>query len=311
MNCVSLIGSGFSTFRGRAPLAGPNVSGLHSPFLRARARQDFSGRAVSLKDLLITRLHCRSALTLAALWVAARFLGEKLFGHWLDGRLQRQKEAHEVRLAELKSEQDRQIEKLRGDIGHLQDRGKHSNEREYAATAEIWEKFVDMYHATRVAISGSFQYPDLERMSESALASFLENEDALTREQKTAVVDAENKSDKFSRFINTNNIIKAQHTNYDFRQLIDKRGIFIPKTLKEQFEQGVELCSAAIEQRYAERNGAGLTANYVQEFLGNGPSAFEALKKRMSGQLLFGDRDQVDESETGGRSQSVRPRQAG
>jgi hypothetical protein len=45
----------------------------------------------------------------------------------------------------LKSEQDRQIEKLRADIGHLQDRGKHSNEREYAALSGIWEKFT-MFH---------------------------------------------------------------------------------------------------------------------------------------------------------------------
>ena len=262
-----------------------------------------------MKDLLIPAF-TSLGVTLAGLWVAARFLGEKLFGHWLEGRLQRQQQERAVELEQLKNEQNRQIELLRADIGHLQDRGKHSNEREYAATAEIWEKFVDMYHATRVAISGSFQYPDLERMSESALASFLENEDALTREQKTAVVDAENKSDKFSRFINTNNIIKAQHTYYDFRLLIDKRGIFIRKPLKEQFEQAAELCSAAVGQRYVERNGAGLTADYIQEFLDNGPSAFEALKKRVSGQLLFGDRDQVDESETGGRSQSVRPRQA-
>jgi hypothetical protein len=48
----------------------------------------------------------------------------------------------------LKSEQDRQIEKLRGDIGHLQDRGKHSNEREYTALTGIWEKYADLHAAT-------------------------------------------------------------------------------------------------------------------------------------------------------------------
>jgi hypothetical protein len=67
-----------------------------------------------LKDLLITAF-TSLGVTLAGLWVAGRFLGERLFGHWLDGRLQRQKEAHELRLAELKSEQDRQIETLRAD----------------------------------------------------------------------------------------------------------------------------------------------------------------------------------------------------
>jgi hypothetical protein len=97
-----------------------------------------------LKDLLINAF-VSVGLTTAVLLAAGRFLGERLFGHWLDGRLQGQKEAHELRLAELKNEQDRQIETLRADIGHLQDRGKHSNEREYAALSGIWEKFT-MFH---------------------------------------------------------------------------------------------------------------------------------------------------------------------
>jgi hypothetical protein len=62
--------------------------------------------------------------------------------------LQRQKEAHELKLEELKGEQNRQIETLRADIGHLQDRGKLSNEREYAALTEIWDKFSDLHTAT-------------------------------------------------------------------------------------------------------------------------------------------------------------------
>ena len=119
-----------------------------------------------MEHILVSALTSVLAST-AVLLAAGRFLGERLFGHWLEGRLQSQKEAHEVRLAELKSEQDRQIEKLRGDIGHLQDRGKHSNEREYAALTGIWEKYADLYHAARFAISGSFQYPDLERMTDN------------------------------------------------------------------------------------------------------------------------------------------------
>jgi hypothetical protein len=106
-----------------------------------------------LIDLLISAL-LPVGLTAAALWAAGRFLGEQLFGHWLEGRLQSQKEAHEVELAKLKSEQDRQIELLRGDIGHLQDRGKHSNEREYAALTGIWEKFAHFHAATGNYVRG-------------------------------------------------------------------------------------------------------------------------------------------------------------
>jgi uncharacterized protein with von Willebrand factor type A (vWA) domain len=53
-------------------------------------------------------------LTGAALWAAGQFLGEKLFGHWLEGRLQRQKEAHELKLEEFKGAQNKELEKLKG-----------------------------------------------------------------------------------------------------------------------------------------------------------------------------------------------------
>ena len=106
-----------------------------------------------MEHILVSALTSVLAST-AVLLAAGRFLGERLFGHWLEGRLQSQKEAHEVRLAELKSEQDRQIEKLRGDIGHLQDRGKHSNEREYAALTGIWEKYADLHAATDNYVGG-------------------------------------------------------------------------------------------------------------------------------------------------------------
>src|SRR4029077_20648268 len=78
--------------------------------------------------------------------------------------LQRQKEAHELRLAELKSEQDRQIETLRADISHLQDRGKHSNEREYAALTAIWENYSDLHTLTNTCVIAYIRYPDLQGM---------------------------------------------------------------------------------------------------------------------------------------------------
>ena len=76
-------------------------------------------------------------LTVAGLGVALRLFGEKLFGHWLNERLQRQNQEHAVKLEKLKDEQNqREIEKLRGDIGHLQDRGRRANEEGFSAFAE-------------------------------------------------------------------------------------------------------------------------------------------------------------------------------
>ena len=116
--------------------------------------------------------------TLITLGAAYKLFGERLierlFGHLLDGRLQKEKERHELALANLKHEQDAQIEDLRAMIAHLTDRGKHSNEREYAALSAIWEEFVDLYYATDQCIVGAMQYPDLTRMSEAVSKCFRE-----------------------------------------------------------------------------------------------------------------------------------------
>ena len=129
-------------------------------------------------------------LTAVALWAAGRFLGEKLFGHWLDGRLQRQKEAHEIELAELKSEQDRQIETLRGDIGHLQDRGRRANEEEFSALRAIYDKLEDLFDATSRCVVLYVSAPNLDRMDDEALARFLDEND-FTPGEKAALQNAE------------------------------------------------------------------------------------------------------------------------
>jgi hypothetical protein len=250
-----------------------------------------------------------AGVTVIGLWAAGRFLGERLFGHWLEGRLQRQKEAHDIELAKFKSEQDarlqfqkeaheveleklrdeqnQKIEALRADLTHLLDRGKLSNEREYSALAEIWEQFVSLYYETRRAVVAFIQYPDLEKMQVDRVSAFLETTD-LSKEQKTAVMEAEKKNDKFSYFVRLNNIVKAQHSYFDFGLLLDKRGIFIPSPLKGLFEQTAELANAAIAQLYTEVGGPRVTGmTHDLDFRQRGPAAFEALKDEVRGRLLY------------------------
>jgi hypothetical protein len=142
-------------------------------------------------------------------------MGERLFGHWLEGRLQRQKQEDAVELEKLRNEQNRQIELLRADIGHLQDRGKHSNEREYAALTEIWEKFSDLHTLTNICIRVFMQPPDLERMDDDGIAKFLDKND-FTEDERVAVRNAANKNDGFSRVVNVRSIAQARRAYFDF-----------------------------------------------------------------------------------------------
>jgi hypothetical protein len=74
---------------------------------------------------------------LAFIGIAPSQLVEKLFGHRLESRL-----------AEVKHEQNTKIEALREQLGHLGDRGKRSNEREFEALSAAWAKFVQAFLST-------------------------------------------------------------------------------------------------------------------------------------------------------------------
>ena len=143
-------------------------------------------------------------------------LTERLFGHILDRRLQKEKERHELALASLKHEQDAQIEDLRAMIAHLTDGGKHSNEREYAAPNAIWEKFVDLYDATDQCIVGAMQYPDLTRMSEAQISEFLDTTE-FDKAQKLAILNSKDKNDSFSYVVRQIWIKKAHSIYYDMK----------------------------------------------------------------------------------------------
>jgi hypothetical protein len=237
-----------------------------------------------LQDLLLSVL-ASVGLTAATLLVAGRFLGEKLFGHWLEGRLQRQKETHEVELAKLKSEQDRQIELLRADIGHLQDRGKHSNEREYAALTEIWDKFTDLHTATNNCIMTFTQFADLERMDDDQISRFLDKND-FTEAESAAVQNAANKNDGFSRVINARLVTAARRAYLEFRARFDKQNIFIPEPLADSLYEAGDRCWRAIAQRDAEAQGrkpVGVTDDL--DFLKQGPPTLAMLNAAVRDRL--------------------------
>jgi hypothetical protein len=205
-----------------------------------------------LKDLLLNAF-VSVGLMAVALWAAGRFLGEKLFGHWLEGKLQRQKEAHEVELAKLKSEQDRQIETLRGDIGHLQDRGRRANEEEFSAFRAICDKLENLSDATSRCVVLYVSAPNLDRMDDEALARFLAEND-FTPGEKAALQNAKDKPAAFSRVMALRAV--APHSAYDdFRAVLDRQSPFIPKTLVDQLRAAGALCPGAIAVRNADARG--------------------------------------------------------
>ena len=233
-------------------------------------------------------------LTAVTLWVAGRFLGEKLFGHWLDGRLLRQKQAHEVELAKLKNEQDRQIELLHGDIGHLQDRGRRANEEEFSAFRAICDKLEDLFDATSRCVVLYVSAPNLDRMDDEALARFLAVNE-FTPGEKAALQNAGNKPAAFSRVMALRAVAQAHSAYDDFRTVLDRQSPFIPKTLVDQLRAAGALCPGAIAVRNLEARGrppAGMTSDL--DFLEKRDQVLNDIRDAVRERLQYEDRKTGD-----------------
>lgn len=89
-------------------------------------------------------------------------LGEMLFKYRFDKEIEG-----------FKADQGAKLEKLREQLGHLGDRGRRSNELEFAAIREVWDKTVEAHLATANCIASFVEYPDLTRLSPEELDGFL------------------------------------------------------------------------------------------------------------------------------------------
>jgi hypothetical protein len=84
---------------------------------------------------LIIQTLASSALVIAGfIGISFTKLGERFLSHHLERRISEPKHAH-----------NREIESLRADLEHLQDRGRRANELEFDALTKIWQSYTDAW----------------------------------------------------------------------------------------------------------------------------------------------------------------------
>lgn len=98
----------------------------------------------------------------AAAYALFKWLGEK----WLTQRFAEHLEAY-------KSEQARELERLRHKINGVFDRTKRLHDREYDVLPDVWAKLVDAKIWADAYLAHFQQYADIGRMSDSDLDEFL------------------------------------------------------------------------------------------------------------------------------------------
>jgi hypothetical protein len=216
---------------------------------------------VDIGQILAFLLHAAvvAVFVLGFIGLAPAKLGDKIFGHYL-----------ERRLAELRHDHSRQIEKLRAELALVGDRGIRSNEREFQAIAAAWEHFLDAHAATMECAIAFSRYPDFQKLSEVEIKQYVESAE-LTDRQREAVMTAADKNTTFSRLVEFNQISAAGMAIYNARKLIGRQAIFIPDDLLAAFEaKMMKLSEAQIQRSIEPHYGAYSELKSVEWLVKNG-----------------------------------------
>ena len=199
----------------------------------------------------------------------------KLIDHLLDRKL-----------AGFKDAQNREIEKLRTELRHIEDRGVRSNEREYQALSLVWDGFIDAYHAT-AAIGGLRSMPDLDNMNDEDFNSWLETAD-LSEASKRFITKAQNKGRAFSEIQNRKDVYECSRLIWEGRTALRHQGVFIPENIEQQFEAAFAALSKVWAEQHANLQSRGsLPMTEAQKLIsGDGETLRQELRNVVRRRLL-------------------------
>lgn len=250
--------------------------------------------------LFLLEIICASGVSLLFFLIALPSkIGEKMLSLHFDQRLVTFKGEQDKKLEGFKGVQNRELETFKGkqsseleqikeQLSHLGDRGKRSNELEYKALSEVWEKFVDAYLATSRCVVAYLQFPDLNNLSREEVVTFL-NATELSERQKSGVLDASDKNRSFAKMMSYRAAGIAGQEIFEARLLLRKNGIFITEELKKIYEAALDLCSEAqVHKDMENMHGSQMVRDLKGDriFLAEGSTTFDSVLAETRSRLL-------------------------
>jgi hypothetical protein len=179
-----------------------------------------------------------------------------------------------------KAEQGTKLEKLREQLSHTSDRGKRSNEMEFASIRDVWEKTVEAFLATGDCTTNMIEYPDLNPLSVQDLEGFLSTT-GFSKEQIDQIRDATDHNDMYVKIVTWRSIANAAQKNFEAELLLRKQRIFMPDAVRTEFQSVLDLLRAAQVERKLQFQHPNIPRNEwggnVMRFFKEGDPALAAL----------------------------------
>jgi hypothetical protein len=180
----------------------------------------------------------------AIVWRLLQAFGSK----WLSAEFDK-------RLKALEHEHNKEIERLRSDLTRAFDRRSKLHQREFEVLPEVWAKTCDAFWHTRSLVSSIQSHPDLNRMSQPQLESFIA--DCELRDWQKDELRREN--DKTHYYIDKIFWRRLQHARAlvtAASNSLGKLGIFLNKDTRQRLDDLTSLLWSSLleeEMNNAER----------------------------------------------------------
>jgi hypothetical protein len=157
-------------------------------------------------------------------------------------------------LEAFKAQQSGELERLKEQLSHLGDRGRRSNEMEFAAIETVWRSFVKAWLSTNTCIGSMTTIPRFDQMSDDEIRSFLTGVGLDEREQ-SAVLRATDKTKEYTTILDWQRVSVAGKDVYQARLTLREQRIFMPSGLTKRFEEVIERMSRAqVDRRLTMEN---------------------------------------------------------
>lgn len=161
-----------------------------------------------------------------------------LAAKWLDARF-------EKNFQQLVHDQNKEIERLRSNLTKSFDRATKLHQREFEILPKIWEEVSEAYWATASLVSPMQTMPDLNRMQQKQLASFVEQSE-LADFQKEEVLDASDKTRKYGELIYWHKLHRVSQAHRMADIALSRSGIFVQDKIREKLQAILDLVRGAI-----------------------------------------------------------------
>lgn len=208
--------------------------------------------------------------------------------HQQDRALTEIKFENDARIASIQHQGQSGIEKIRSELSIINNRGQLSNEREYNALVCCWESFVVAHQNTHGIVVKFTSRPDLDKFETEAALSYLRSR-SISESNINFIMSSRDKNSAFGQVLRGIDLDDAAHSIFSAREMLQKQSLFITPEIELKFDKALaDLQMVWAEQQTSFPSAVGLRMEATTRFIsGDGNRMRSGLRDAVRERTLY------------------------